>query len=196
MPSSDAERWDARYSNGEPPAALRPPELVEIALETLPLEARVLDVACGWGDAGLWLASRGAAVTLADVSVVALSAAAERAQTLGVEVETITTDLATEPVPTGPWDAITCVHYLDRELLPRLAAELSPTGKLVIAIATTINLERHSRPSARFLLEPDELATLIPGHVAVHHDEAWRTNDAHEAWAVFVGDQTLVPSAF
>lgn len=184
MPSPDAERWDARYRNNEAPAELHPPELVTAALGDLQPGARVLDVACGWGDAGLWLATQGATVTLADASTVALDAVANRSTVLGVDVETVAIDLVDQAVPVGPWDAITCVHYLDRKLLPRLAGELAPSGKLVVAIATTTNLERHERPSARFLLEPGELGTLVPQTSTARHDEAWRANGVHEAWLV------------
>ncbi len=196
MPSPDAERWDARYGSSESPSDLSPPELVSTMLADLPPGARVLDVACGWGDAGLWLAQQGAVATLADVSAIALDAAAVRASKFGLDVTTVVTDLTTDDVPhssspDGTWDVITCTHYLDRDLLPRLAAALAPGGRLVVAIATTTNLERHQRPSARFLLDPDELPTLVqnpawPQNVAVvHHDEAWRTNGVFEAWGVF-----------
>lgn len=184
---TDAERWDARYTNSIAPDELRPPEIVTTFLDDLPKGAATLDVASGWGDSGLFLAERGAAATLTDVSVVAMAGVAARAATLGLDATTVTTltaDLATEPVPVGPWDAITCIHYLDRELLPRLGHTLAPGGRLVCAIATTTNLERHERPSARFLLQPGELATLVPDLKIVHASEEWRTNGVHEAWLV------------
>lgn len=149
----------------------------------------MLDVASGWGDAGLFLATRGAVVTLTDVSSVALDAAAKRAQDLAVDVTTTVADLTSEPVPasTAPdrrWDAIVCTHYLDRELLPQLGEALAPGGQLVCAIATTTNLERHERPSARFLLEPSELPTLVPELHIVHASEDWRANGVNEAWLI------------
>ncbi len=184
MSSPDAERWDARYRDAAIPQLLSPPELVHAELADIATLAPVLDVACGWGDAGLWLADQGADVTLTDVSAVALAAVEARASELGVMVNTVARDLATGSIPAGRWDAITCVHYLDRALLPRLGGALSPTGRLVVAVATTTNLERHERPSARFLLEPDELPTLVPDLTVTHHSEAWRANDVHEAWLV------------
>ena len=143
-----------------------------------------LDVACGWGDAGLYLATRGATAVLTDISTVALAAVTQRATALGVEAKTLALDLENEPVPDGPWDAITCVHYLDRALLPRLGAAIAPGGRLVCAIATTTNLERHERPSARFLLELGELPTLVPDLEVIHFSEDWRASGVHEAWLV------------
>lgn len=181
---SDAERWDARYETGTAPTIVEPPEIVTTHLGHIGVGSTVLDVASGWGDAGLYLAGRGATATFADVSFVALDAVTRRADGLGVTATTLVTDLANAAVPTGPWDAITCVHYLDRELLPRLGATLSPDGRLVCAIATTTNLERHDRPSARFLLESNELPTLVPDLDIVHFSEGWRQNGVFEAWLV------------
>ncbi len=185
MATSDGEKWDERYRNATPPHGVAAPEIVSAHLGDLGTGNRVLDVACGFGDAGLWLAGRGADVTFADVSAVALAAVRERADQLAASITTTVVDLETEPVPAGPWDAITNIHYLDRDLLARLTAELSSTGRLVVAIATTTNLERHERPSARFLLDPDELPTLLPEAHVLHFSEAWRANDVHEAWGVF-----------
>ena len=183
----DAEHWDDRYTNSAPPVRLRPPELISnppgfAAAQWRGL--RALDVACGWGDAGLFLAGAGADVTLLDVSAVALQTVTERADADHLSVSTIQSDLTCEPLPDGPWDVVTCAHYLDRKLLPRLGAALTPDGRLLVAIATTTNLERHQRPSARFLLEPNELPTLVPDLVVKHHSEAWRTNGVHEAWLI------------
>lgn len=187
MASSDASRWNERYGASDPPTELAPPEVVTTHLADVGEGYTALDVASGWGDAGLFLATQGASTCLVDISTIALDAAGERARSLGVEVATCAVDLESEPVPTPPtglWDAITCVHYLDRALLPRLGKALAPGGRLVCAIATTTNLERHERPSIRFLLEPEELPTLVPDMVVLHHSEGWRTNGTHEAWLV------------
>jgi|GEM_PF-6131555 len=53
---TDAARWDARYTSAPIPQLIAPPELVTHALADISTLAPVLDVACGWGDAGLWLA--------------------------------------------------------------------------------------------------------------------------------------------
>lgn len=184
MAEADAERWDERYRSALPGQQLSPPGVVAVHLADLPRGAKVLDAACGMGDAGLWLAERGAESTFADVSAVALDLVDERAKAYDLTVETNRTDLELD-TPTGPWDAIVCVHYLDRAMLGRLAQQLDSNGRLVVAIATVTNLERHDRPSARFLLDRGELAQLVPGTSVLHFDEAWRANGVHEAWGVF-----------
>ncbi|MDW3175959.1 MAG: class I SAM-dependent methyltransferase [Acidimicrobiia bacterium] len=184
MPSTDAERWNARYQQASTPRAIEPHELVALQLSEIGEGRRVLDVACGLGDAGLSLAKEGCDVTFVDVSEVALDAVARRAEAESLTVETLLLDLANEPLPDGPWDIIVCVHYLDRALLARFGSHLATGGVAVIAIATSTNLERHERPSARFLLDADELPSLLPDLHAVRHDEEWRSNGSHEAWLV------------
>ena len=79
------------------------------------------------------------------------------------------------------------MHYLDRSLLQSLGTVTASGGRVAVAIATSTNLERNDRPSARFLLEPDELPSLLTAThelAIVHHSEAWRDNGAHEAWVV------------
>ena len=62
------------------------------------------------------------------------------------------------------------------------AADREPYGVLIVGIATRTNLERHVRPSARFLLEPGELPTLFPDLEPIDHVEQWTPSGVHEAW--------------
>lgn len=182
--STDADKWNARYETSPRPAHITAPDIMLNEFVEVTPRSTVLDVACGWGDAGLHCARLGAEVTLVDVSQVAIEAVEERATSLNLTITTAVIDLSVDPIPTGPWDLITCNHYLHRTLLADLVEALSPGGHLMCAIATTTNLERHDRPSARFLLDAGELPTLVPNANVVHHSEQWRTNGVHEAWLV------------
>ncbi len=151
------------------------------------LPSTMLDVACGFGGDGLVMAQRGVKVRFLDVSAIALDHVKAQADTLGLDIQTQLFDTTTEALPVGQWGLISCVHYLDRELLRHLGSRLGPNGRVAVAIATVSNLERHARPPARFLVEPGELPDLLTAHHQlriVHHSEAWRTNDAHEAWVI------------
>lgn len=181
---SDAARWDRRYEGFTPSADIDPPPILRLVAEHVSPATSALDLASGFGDGGLFLAQLGARVTCVDVSSVALAAIAARARSHGVPIRTERVDLLTETLPIGPWDLASCVHFLDRKMLSHIPGVLAPRGLLVAAIATTVNLERHARPSARFLLQPDELPDLIPRLDIVHHDETWRSNGSHEAWVV------------
>ena len=53
------------------------------------------------------------------------------------------------------------------------AALLAPGGVLVCEISTVRNLERHPRPSRRFLLECGELRRLVASLEVLHEHEGW-----------------------
>jgi cyclopropane fatty-acyl-phospholipid synthase-like methyltransferase len=130
-------------------------------------------VAAGIGRVALWLARRGLDVKAVDVSPVALERLRSRAAAEGLSIGTRALDLASEPLPAGPWDLITCFHYLHRELFPEMAARLATGGLLVVEIATERNLERHASPSRRFLLREGELRGLLEPLEVVYFREGW-----------------------
>ena len=120
-------------------------------------------------------------MTLVDVSPVALALARERAESEGLALTTLERDLEEQAVPKGPFQLVTCFHFLRRPLFPDLAAALAPRGLLVVEIMTRKNLERHASPSERFLLEPGELPGLVGDLEIVSFDEDWRPSGRHEA---------------
>jgi SAM-dependent methyltransferase len=169
----DRERWDATYSAGAH-ADESPPEWLAELDSLLPRAGRALDVAAGTGRVARFWAARGLESLAVDVSPVGLRLAREAAARVGLALETLELDLEREPPPAGPFAAISVFHYLQRDLFPRLRERLAPGGVLVCEIATTRNLERHAKPSARFLLQPGELRELLAGLELVSHSEAWR----------------------
>lgn len=172
MARDDRERWDRRYASGEE-AEPEPPDWLEALGDEIPSRGRALDVAAGTGRAALWLARRGLDVTAVDVSAVGLERCAARAHREGLSVETVASDLEQDPLPAGPWDVITCFHYLQRDLFPALRESLAAGGVLVCEIGTRRNLERHARPSARWLLEENELLRLCAPLSIVYYREGW-----------------------
>lgn len=181
---SEQERalWNRRYQAqvaGEPELRSRVESgdealgwLSELSAE-IPATGRALDVAAGLGRVAHWAARRGLEVTAADISDVALRRSAEAARALGLALHTVEIDLETEPLPRGPWQWISCFRYLQRSLFPALCGELAPGGVLVCEIATVRNLERHARPSARFLLEEGELVRQVEPLRVVYSREGW-----------------------
>jgi tellurite methyltransferase len=185
VPSSDERaRWDARYAEEDvlcaPSAVLTSPPLVD----WVPTSGRALDLAGGAGRHAVWLAARGLTVTIADVSPVGLARAEELARARGVHVDTQAVDLSCAPLPAGPWDFVLVFHYLERAVLASIADALSPQGTLVVVHPTLRNLERHARPSARFLLEEGELRALVGGLEVSHYEEGWSVEGRHEATLV------------
>lgn len=102
------------------------------------IEARVLDAFAGTGRVGLRAAELGARVTLADLSPGMLAVASRRAREKGMRVDTVLSDLTTEPPGVdGPYDALTVMwglRYLGDPAgtLKRLAALVVPGGRVVV----------------------------------------------------------------
>ncbi|MEX1361989.1 MAG: class I SAM-dependent methyltransferase [Nannocystaceae bacterium] len=160
MAQSERERWNAKYREGEH-GRTEPSAAVTELSRWLPASGRALDVAGGTGAHARWLARAGLEVTLADVSEVGLALAVERAVLDGVDLRVAQVDLEHDPLPPGPWDLVLCSNYLQRSLVPLIAAALRPGGRLLWVHPITSNLQRHAMPSARFLLEPGEAERLV-----------------------------------
>jgi SAM-dependent methyltransferase len=180
MSVEDRILWDRRWRQGTHGSKDMSPFLTSLDA-LLPRTGSALDVAGGRGWNALWLARRGLAVTLVDVSPVALALARERAEAEGLPLTTLERDLGEAPLPPGPFALVTCFHFLRRPLFPDMAAVLAPGGLLVVEIATRRNLERHASPSERFLVEEGELPGLVVGLEVLSHDEDWRPSGRHEA---------------
>jgi tellurite methyltransferase len=176
----DRARWEKRYREEGPPAR-EPSPFVVSARALLPERGRALDVAGGAGRHALWLARAGLEVMLIDISETALGLARADAEREGLALETLACDLDVEPLPAGPWDVVVSYHYLNRDLFARWPAVLRPGGLLVFVQPTRVNLERHPRPPAAYLLAPGELATLVEGLEIVHLEEGWGAEGRHEA---------------
>ena len=179
---SDAERqkWNQRYAEHGTTAPQPSPWLLTLD-SRLPREGRTLDVAGGNGRHALWLARRGLAVTLCDISTTGIALAMEAARQEGLALTPLAVDLAETGLPAGPWDLILCFHYLERDVYRAFSAGLSPGGTLVVVHPTLKNLERHPRPGRPFLLDEGELPTLLTGLTLLHSEEGWLSEGRHEA---------------
>src|SRR5689334_20619235 len=171
MSDDDRARWNARYREGAKDH--EPSPFLEGLDALLPRRGRALDVAGGAGRNALWLARRGLAATLADVSDVALATAARAAAEAGLPLATAQVDLERAPLPAGPWDVVTVFYFLQRSLFPAIAGALAPGGLLVVAHPTRSNLMRHPRPGADHLLLDGELPGLVAGLEVVSYEEGW-----------------------
>src|SRR5262249_30973743 len=104
---SDREKWNARWRERAATPSVASPFVVSLAA-TLPSSGRALALAGGAGRHAVFLAQRGLAVTLVDVSDAALELAGAAAHAAGVSLATARLDLSVEPLPSGPWDVILC----------------------------------------------------------------------------------------
>ena len=176
--TSPAQRWDGIYENTAEPG--EPADFVVDAAELLPTSGTAVDLAGGPGATALWLAARGLDTTLVEVSRRALDVAIETAAQRGVALEAVQHDLEADVQLGRCWDVAVVSNFLHRPLLAALETLLNPGGVALVRVATVTNLERHERPSARFLVESDELPSLCHGLEVIEFAEGW-FDDRHEA---------------
>ncbi len=121
----------------------------------------VLDLACGGGHNGIFLAASGLDVVLADRSEDALAAAERAAQKAGVQPKLWRVDLEREganPLQANAYGAVVVFRYLHRLLIPCIRKALRSGGLLVYETFTEDQI-RFGRPrNPAHLLKPGELA--------------------------------------
>ena len=133
-------------------------------------DARVLDLASGYGRNSRYLAGLGHRVLAVDRDETALAALATAAlATAAPRIETLHADLegAGWPLAGQTFDAVIVTHYLHRPLFSHIAAALGPGAVLLYETFARGN-EKHGRPSnPEFLLEPNELLDRFAGSLHV-----------------------------
>jgi SAM-dependent methyltransferase len=103
-------------------------------------DSPVIDLACGDGHNGLFLASKGLSVILADKSQDALEKAGLSAESSGLAVQLQQIDLEIEgldPLAGRAFSAILVFRYLHRPLIPCIRRALRKGGILVYETFTT-----------------------------------------------------------
>ena len=135
MPESDRIKWDDRWDQQFAQAGeidLAPPnwlQEVDAGVDArLPQQGYALDIAAGAGRLAIWLAGRGLDVLAVDISPAGLELARRAAVAKGLQIETLSADLETEPLPEGPFDVITCFNYRQRDLFPFIRERLKVGG--------------------------------------------------------------------
>jgi len=120
-------------------------------------DARVLDLACGYGRHARFFAARGADVLAVDRDAAALATLAGEAR---IATRALDLEAGRWPLPGERFDAIVVANYLHRPLFPSLLAALAEDGVLIYETFARGN-EAYGRPSnPDFLLESGELLQL------------------------------------
>jgi tellurite methyltransferase len=179
MTAEDRVRWDGIYRADEQrPYPAPDPLMFEAVPPPLSESARALDFAGGVGQNGLWLAERGYAVDIVDVSRVALNRARtemairnlRRVNLLPLDVDTLADDPTL--LPHEGYDVVVVFRFLKRELFPLLASAVKPGGRLVYETFNQRYLEIVPAFNVNFLLKDGELPSAFPGWQVLHHAEA------------------------
>ena len=124
------------------------------------LPGPILDLACGDGRNGIFLAKKGLPVILCDASAEALDSARKRAEENGVAPVLWQVDLEKEgenPLPEDAYGGMLVFRYLHRPLMPCIRKSLKKNG-LLLYETFTVSQARYGKPrNPAFLLRPGEL---------------------------------------
>lgn len=160
MSGADRLRWDEVYGGMAnevypPPDPLLFDYTPPIADET---EHRALDLACGMGQNGLWLASQGYVVDLLDVSRIALLRAQTEATARGLhDLNLIPVDLDQHQLPADYYELVSVFRYLKRDLFPALRQTIRPGGRILYETFNRNYLQLVPGFNPAYLLEVGEL---------------------------------------
>jgi 2-polyprenyl-3-methyl-5-hydroxy-6-metoxy-1,4-benzoquinol methylase len=150
----------------------RPNAFLESVLPALTPAGTALDIACGTGRDAAFLALGGWSVTAVDILPDAIIKANALAHRNAVSLDARALDTEREPMPTGPFDLVTCFSFLQRDLFPRIRDIVRPGGWVVYETFTVAHRERYGKPrSDAHLLRPGELPTHFPGWTVLRHEE-------------------------
>jgi 2-polyprenyl-3-methyl-5-hydroxy-6-metoxy-1,4-benzoquinol methylase len=166
----DKIRWDKKYATEKYLFGQEAIPFLQNHVGLLP-KGQVLDLAIGEGRNGIFLATQGFDVTGVDISEEGLKKAQALAAKHGVTITTVVADLETYKIPANTFDVIICTYYLQRDLFPRIAAALKPGGMALIETYTMDHLQYRPRFNKTYLLEPNELLTMLPGLRVLRYQE-------------------------
>ena len=157
MSSGDAQRWDDRYTALAAASEPGPPSAFSHLADRFPTEGAALELACGTGQASVWLAQRGMIVTGLDVSPVAIERAVALAAESGVanRCSFLAHDLDQGLPQDGSLmglDLVLCHMFRDPALDAELVDRLAPGGLLAIAVLSEVGAQ-----PGRFRARPGEL---------------------------------------
>lgn len=133
-------------------------------LEGQPAGSDFLDLACGSGRNGLFLARRKFSVTFADNNKAALEAVAQTLTQDGLPGECWPVDLERDPdsvLDDRTFAGILVFNYLHRPLMAQLKKAVRPGGVIVYETFTTAQREFGRPSNPDFLLHPGELMDMF-----------------------------------
>jgi SAM-dependent methyltransferase len=173
---ADKERWNKKYETENYLFGRDPIPFLKDHVDLLPKGA-ALDLAMGEGRNGVFLATKGFQVTGVDISEAGFKKARDLASEKGVKLTTVVADLEQYTIPPNSYDVIICTYFLQRDLFPKITAALKPGGVALIETYTVDHLQYRPQFNRTFLLERNELLTLLPGLRVLRYQEV-DTGDA------------------
>ena len=166
----DKSRWDKKYSTEKYVFGREAISFVQDHVDLLP-KGHALDIAMGEGRNGVFLATKGFQVTGVDISSEGLKKAEALAAEHSATITTMVVDLEAYDIPPNTYDVIICTYYLQRDLFPKIAAALKPGGMALIETYTIDHSQYRPRFNKAWLLQPNELLTMLPGLRVLRYQE-------------------------
>ncbi|MEO1288435.1 MAG: hypothetical protein AAFV93_11765 [Chloroflexota bacterium] len=186
MSAKDRIRWDDIYTKRNK-AFPQPDTLLLDYVPTVDEEAemRALDLACGLGQNGIWLAEQGYIVDLMDISRVGLRRARAElmmrnlrsANLLQVDIDKLVLRRSglcdgLHDICPETYDVIAVFRYLRRPLFPIIKEAIKSGGRLIYETFNQQYLQQVPEFNQDFLLADGELETVFSDWRIVYHDES------------------------
>ncbi|HXY31245.1 MAG TPA: class I SAM-dependent methyltransferase [Gemmatimonadaceae bacterium] len=180
---TERKEWEARHRGARDAALDAPSAWILEQCRALPHRSLILDLASGRGRHAVPLARAGHRVIALDYAWAAVARARDESDGA---VLPVVADAAAIPIGPGTLDAVVCVSFLDRALLPRLRDLLRPQGRLIVE-TFTVEQRGHGGPQREaYLLRPGELPRLVaPMPILAQHEGLVR-DDAGERYVAGV----------
>jgi tellurite methyltransferase len=173
------EKWNERFgAAGTAPGQDAPSEWLadnEDVLRAVAGESRTgraLDVASGSGRNALFLAELGFEVDAVDISDVAIGALDTVARERRLPVRGRVADLEDDGLPSGSYDVVVNMNYLQRDLFGALAQAVAPGGLLLFETFAAAHIEElGAKTNPDYVLGPNELLRVFSDLLVVRYGE-------------------------
>jgi tellurite methyltransferase len=127
--------WDKIYETEKYGQGKEPIDFLRNNINLLP-GGKALVLAMGEGRNAVFLAEQGYDVDGCDISTIALKRANSLAAERGVRIRAFQADLEDSKLEQEKYDLVTCIDYLQLDLIPRMKAALKPGGMIIMCVRT------------------------------------------------------------
>lgn len=157
----------------------------------LPSSGVALDLACGLGGNALFLARHGLHCEAWDISDTAIRRLADYSKAHELAIAPQRRDALAEPPPPESFNVIVVSYFLERQLMPAIAAALKPGGLLYYQTFVHTPGATRDPINSRFVLEKAELPSHFPQLTLGYYEERQveRASGEQASLALYIGYQ-------
>jgi SAM-dependent methyltransferase len=140
--TAEDTNWDEVYDINRYFYGKEPTDFLRNNINLFP-GGKALVLAMGEGRNAVFLAEQGYDVDGCDISTIALKKANSLAAERGVIIRTCQADLRNSKLVQEKYDLVTCIGYLQLNLIPQMKAALKPGGMVVMCVHTRYGKTRY-----------------------------------------------------